>query len=407
MNAFEQLEQQIINSVLEKVKTDLVTQKDFNEKIEHFVSNIETLDLRISSLTDNLNNLKNNSGGSTGNREVTVTRIDPITQIETKDNLGHVHSRFDEALSMLQVRLAPVLVGPTGSTKTFVTKQLATALGMKNYVVKKLCRATAPHELIGYCTAQGTYIPGAFTEVMKNGGLIVLDELDAANENVILLAKDLRGRECWMPYGMQPIHPNCLVIATMNTWGQGATREYVGRVAQDAALFNEFCSLEWGYDQSLEEYIAHAEYIAYGGDDVKGLQRFINIFWRLRVAADVAKVRVIFGTRNLKHCAALLTRGYTFEYVLKACVFHGVKPEDILRIKKNIPPDQAIPEDDYQETIGTKTKEEKEQQTATNNETEAKLKRLQELLGRSNAENKVDGKAGESGSDEGEQTAIF
>ncbi len=44
----------------------------------------------------------------------------------------------------------------------------------------------------------------------------------------------------------------CVIIAAANTWGMGATSEYVGRMRLDGATLDRFVPLYWGYDESLE-----------------------------------------------------------------------------------------------------------------------------------------------------------
>jgi hypothetical protein len=39
---------------------------------------------------------------------------------------------------------------------------------------------------------------------------------------------------------------------TANTWGYGATTEYVGRVKQDAAFLDRFIPFTWEIDEQLE-----------------------------------------------------------------------------------------------------------------------------------------------------------
>lgn len=431
MSMFDELEKQLVTSVTEKLhdafrskiltnnlEQSLAVEQKF-KKLESDLLTKFAPSTAIEKLQTELAEVKNNGGG--GARTLEIKR-ETENEIKT-ENLGHVHALFDEVLSSLQVKLAPALIGPTGSTKTFVTMQLAKALGCKHYVMKKLCRATPPHELVGYMTSGGTYVKGAFSDPIKDGGMVVLDELDAANENVVLLAKDLRNRSVWMPYGMQDVHPECLVIATMNTWGQGATREYVGRLAQDAALLNEFVTFEWNYDQHLESSIATDEFHRWGGVDDKTLQRFFAMFWKLRAAAEVAKVRVIFGTRNLKHCAALLTRGYSFKYVLQHCVFHGAKDEDINRIKKALA--EPIPEEDYDDMclsqiqIGSdENTEEPEAPETSSEETSSTIPKeksatteeillIKQKLRKANTDDKNSGGSGVGGSvDSGDQIPI-
>jgi hypothetical protein len=42
------------------------------------------------------------------------------------------------------------------------------------------------------------------------------------------------------------------VIAAANTFGNGATAEYVGRAKQDAAFLDRFVAIDWHIDEELE-----------------------------------------------------------------------------------------------------------------------------------------------------------
>lgn len=46
--------------------------------------------------------------------------------------------------------------------------------------------------------------------------------------------------------------PACLIIAAANTWGHGATTDYVGRNKIDAAFLKRFAFLDFDYDPDLE-----------------------------------------------------------------------------------------------------------------------------------------------------------
>src|SRR4029077_8844236 len=120
--------------------------------------------------------------------------------------------------------------------------------GISLISVKQMSRVIAPHDLIGFIDANGRYKSGAWTdvilgyhndntagvipsEVKDTPAILVVDEMDNSNENVIMIIKALATGHIMMPYGMQRINPKLVVMATMNTWGTGATREYVGRMA--------------------------------------------------------------------------------------------------------------------------------------------------------------------------------
>ena len=47
-------------------------------------------------------------------------------------------------------------------------------------------------------------------------------------------------------------HPDFICIAAANTWGLGATNDYVGILKLDAAFLDRFVQIFWDVDEGLE-----------------------------------------------------------------------------------------------------------------------------------------------------------
>jgi len=168
--------------------------------------------------------------------------------------------------------------------------------------------------------------------------LIVIDEMDNANANIIMLVKALQIGVIAMPYGLQQINPNLQVCATMNTWGTGATREYVGRMAQDAALLNEFNFVEWDYDIEFEFELLKGIFYSFKEQTeykIEHMQQLHAMFKAMRVKAENQKVRCIISTRNIMNVAKMLLSNPTWSIhpTLKKSVYKGLKEEEIKRIE--------------------------------------------------------------------------
>ena len=101
---------------------------------------------------------------------------------------------------------------------------------------------------------------------------------------------------CMFPDGMVPRHPDCCIILTANTFGTGATNDYVGRLRQDAAFLNRFVTISWPIDEELE---------AATSPDTKWTKRV------QQVRANVAKkgIKVLVTPRATYYGAALLAAG--------------------------------------------------------------------------------------------------
>jgi hypothetical protein len=110
---------------------------------------------------------------------------------------------------------------------------------------------------IGYMDAGGTYRSSPFREAYENGGVMFIDEGDAANPQVfVLINAGLSDGRMAFPDGMVTQHKDFRVLMAANTWGRGADRQYRGRAIQDAASLNRFAKVFWDYDYALERKIA-------------------------------------------------------------------------------------------------------------------------------------------------------
>lgn len=275
---------------------------------------------------------------------------------ETKIISEAAHEKLPDLFGTLKAGCWAAVVGPSGGGKTLGVLQFCKLADIKMVAIKQMTRIIAPHDLIGYMDANGHYRKGAWTDVIlgyeyksqENGvptaeptttpAILLVDEMDNSNENVIMLLKAVNTGQIAMPYGLQRVNPLLQVVATMNTWGNGATREYVGRCAQDAALLNEFSFIEWDYDEKFEWKLLEQLYNSYesaGEWKLIDFQRLHDTFRMMRNKAEKEKVRVIISTRNLINSAKLLVCNpeWTVGKVLRMTVFKGLKQEEVQRIE--------------------------------------------------------------------------
>jgi cobaltochelatase CobS len=110
-------------------------------------------------------------------------------------------------------------------------------------------------------------------------------------------------------------HPDSLIIATANTWGLGATADYVGRSKLDAAFLSRFpIRIHWDYDEKLEQQICG------------------NVQWAKRVqkarrAAKKAGIKVIICPRISIGGAALINAGMDEDKAAKLTYLANLTPE--------------------------------------------------------------------------------
>ncbi|GAB3272892.1 hypothetical protein GCM10027347_44870 [Larkinella harenae] len=253
-------------------------------------------------------------------QDVGVTRIEvKLGDKEAKEVKGKTHKEFKNLLQHAAIRDNVMLVGPAGSGKTTVCQQVAEALELAFYC-KSVCAQTSKAELLGYCDANGNYVTTEFRKAFEDGGLFVLDEVDAGNPNVIaVLNSALANEYCAFADKMVKKHEDFVLIACANTFGLGADRQYVGRNQLDAATLDRFSVIEFAYDETLERDLAPNKW-------------FCNFTQKLR--KELVAERVVISPRATILGGRLIEAGFSPEYALKTRVLKGMPVALAERVQK-------------------------------------------------------------------------
>lgn len=229
--------------------------------------------------------------------------------------LGAQHKSFELLLALAAVRKASGtslniwLTGPAGSGKTTAAENVAKALSLPFQFTGAVDNE---FKLLGFIDASGRCIRTPFREAYEHGGIFLLDEADGCHPAALLaLNAALANGHCDFPDGIVKRHPDCVIMAAANTWGSGATHEYVGRNKLDSASLDRFAMLAWDYDEELER-------------NTSG-----NVEWCRKVQAIRAKVaqhgiKHIVSPRATYDGAALLASGMTEANVLTMLVRKGL-----------------------------------------------------------------------------------
>jgi hypothetical protein len=182
---------------------------------------------------------------------VTTLRVENTTTETTKD-VGVCHNELPRLIKLAQMRINLYLHGPAGTGKSFIAEQIANALDLP-FGCMSFCGQSTKTDLVGYMDAHGKYVSTVFYDIYKNGGIFCLDEMDAANPNLInLLNGGLAGGQMSFPCGMVKRHPDFVCVASANTFGTGSTEQYIGRNPLDAASLDRFQKVTIDYCQNLE-----------------------------------------------------------------------------------------------------------------------------------------------------------
>jgi cobaltochelatase CobS len=180
-----------------------------------------------------------------GARKLTI-QINELPAVE----VGVQHRQFPILVKAMAARTNIWLAGPSGSGKTTAAMHAARALSLKFYFTGAISDA---YGLTGYNDANGRYVRTAFRDAWENGGVFLWDEVDASDPTALLAFNAaLANGHAAFPDGIIAKHPDCILVAAANTYGHGATQEYVGRMKLDAAFLKRFAFLSWDYDDALE-----------------------------------------------------------------------------------------------------------------------------------------------------------
>lgn len=175
---------------------------------------------------------------------------------------GRQHAYFPLLVAALSIRQHAWLVGPAGGGKTTIVSKAAEAVGL-GYVALSVCAQTTKSDFLGFIDANGVYRSTAFRRAFEEGLVFVADEADAGNANVLaILNAALANGEMTFPDKTVKRHPDFVCVACANTFGGGATSQYVGRNPIDAATLDRFFFVQMPYDEGLEASFIGIEGVA-------------------------------------------------------------------------------------------------------------------------------------------------
>jgi hypothetical protein len=161
----------------------------------------------------------------------------------------------------------------------------------------------------------------AFREAYEQGGVYLFDEVDGSLPAATLAFNAaLANGFADFPDGRVERHADFICIAAANTYGGGATFEFVGRNKQDGAFVDRFATLRWDVDEALE--LAACSNTAW----TKKVQR-----WRANAASKGLKV--IISPRASFYGALLLQTGLDEEIVTDMTVVKGMTPDQWASIR--------------------------------------------------------------------------
>ena len=157
-----------------------------------------------------------------------------LADCPTVVNLGDVekpkkemtHSCFDKVLKVMASAKRKekniMLVGGAGGGKTHLVKQIADVLKLPFYPMS-VGMQTTKSDLLGFINATGQYMPSCIRQAYENGGVLLLDEFDAAHAGVVTVLNSLLANgHCSFPDKVIDKHKDFHCLVACNTYGTGA-----------------------------------------------------------------------------------------------------------------------------------------------------------------------------------------
>lgn len=242
-------------------------------------------------------------------------------KLEEKQEEAHdgKHYQFKVLLAVIASRVNALLVGPAGSGKTTAAEMAAKELGISYFAIS-VGMQTTKTEFFGYNDANGRYVRTLFREAYENGGVFLIDEMDAGNANVMTcMNQALANNSCAFPDGMVNKHNDFVIVASANTFGTGANREYVGRNQLDAATLDRFAVIEWNYDEKLERKLC---------SNVKWLEYVL----KCRENASKHKIRTVVSPRASIGGAKMIAAGMKPKQAIDLLIRKGMNDTEFVKL---------------------------------------------------------------------------
>ena len=160
------------------------------------------------------------------------------------------HKKYNEAKRLIEAGIPVLLTGDAGSGKSTLAREIARDMDLRFFSIS-LTRQTTLSHMLGFLSVNGTYIPSNLRDSFENGGLMLLDELDAGDANVLLCLNTIENGYISFPDKLVESHPDFRLVATSNP--QDQHQFYTGRSKLDGATLDRFDIIDVDRDDNLEK----------------------------------------------------------------------------------------------------------------------------------------------------------
>lgn len=179
------------------------------------------------------------------------------------------HKKYPFVKHLVSCNQPICLMGPAGTGKTTMCKQVAQDLGLEFSAIP-ITKQTSKGDFLGFISISGEYIPSQFRKAVEFGHLFLLDEIDAADPNTILLLNSLENGYVGFPDKVVQVHENFRLVATANPSSEHAS--YTGRSKLDYSTLDRFLPIQIDRDDDLETALTSQDTV----DTVNVIREFLT-----------------------------------------------------------------------------------------------------------------------------------
>lgn len=303
----------ILGDVVEKAKKTAATQVE--ELKNSLDKDILEINGKLAKLREEVDNTISGAG--------VLVNLGTIEEPK-KERVHKVFNTITRILSSAKRKEKNImLVGGAGGGKTHLVKQIAEALKLPFYPMS-VGLQTTKSDLLGFINATGTYMPSIIRKAFEDGGVLLLDEFDAAHAGVVTILNSLLANgHASFPDKVVNKHKDFVCIVACNTFGNGANMGYVGRNRLDGATLDRFITINVDYDEDLEKGLTNND-------------SWYSIIQQVRKNAEKQGIKQIISPRASMDGADLLDAGFSIKEVLKMVVFKGCSEEVCKKLTNGI-----------------------------------------------------------------------
>lgn len=227
-----------------------------------------------------------------------------------------LHNKFEEVLKFVSKNEPVFLTGEAGTGKNVLCKQIAKALGLKFYFSNAV---TQEYKLTGFTDAMGNYQETQFYKAFKYGGLFMLDEMDASIPEVLVILNSAIANKYFdfpAPIGYVEAHPDFRIVGAGNTYGEGASYQYVGRNQLDGASLDRFACVNIDYDIEIEKALCQCD------------EELVEFIHSIRSICKKHNIQLIASYRAINRIYKLQDEIELTE-LLKSCLFKNLTGKEM------------------------------------------------------------------------------